>query len=74
MLRELHCRIEGAHQAVLHDTRDGKGPPKPAKVSLYRRWGHVGWQLKWCQLRLRRDLFVARTAPGTSLVYSRGDH
>jgi hypothetical protein len=73
-LRQSHRRIEGAHQAVLHDARHGQGALVPGKVSLYGRGGRVGWQVQGRQRRLRGDLFVLRPTPGAPLVNIGGGH
>src|SRR6516164_7823978 len=85
VLRKLDSRIEGTYQAVLHDTRHGQRTASDAaEVSLDRRSGCVGGQLKGRQLRFDSDLLISSPPPRAPLVNTglghrvflpiRGDH
>jgi hypothetical protein len=75
MLLKFHRGIEGANQAVFHDTYQSDWSlSNPAEMSLDWRGSRVGWQLKRFQLRLRRDLLIKGSTRGASLVSSWSGH
>ena len=84
VLGQLHRRIEGTHQSVLHDTGHGHGTAQPTQMILHRRRRSVGWQVKRRNPRLGGDLLVPRPTRRAALIFPgrchrvllsiRGDH
>jgi hypothetical protein len=75
VLRELHCGIQGPHQAVLHDTGHSHwAPAVSTDVSLHRGGRRVGWQFRLRHLRLGGDLFVSRPTLRAPFVNVWGSH
>ena len=68
MFRQVHRRIEGTYQSVLHHTRHGNWPAAPAEAGFHRQRGRLGRQPGVWQPWLGGDLLVARSTFGTSLV------
>lgn len=69
MFWKLNCRIERAHQSVLHDSGYCKRMPmQTAEIGFNWRRYRAGRQLTRSQFRLRRDLLISRSTFWASLV------